>query len=184
LPAVAAAAEASSPSPASTAITALTLTPSVPAGTTIFATVPSSTASTSMVALSVSISAITSPGATLSPSLTSHLARLPSSIVGESAGMVISIGIAPSPSGPVGDGLHRRDDLGHVRQCQLFQIGGIGHRHVLAGDGDHRRVEMVEGALHDLAGDMVADRGLRKAFLDHDEAVRSEERRVGKGRSM
>ena len=93
-----AASETSSPSPASTAISALTFTPSVPAGTTILATVPSSTASTSMVALSVSISAITSPGATWSPSLTSHLARLPSSIVGERAGMVMLIGIYRSPA--------------------------------------------------------------------------------------
>ena len=69
----------------------------VPAGTTSLATVPSSTASTSMVALSVSISAITSPGETLSPSLTSHLARLPSSIVGERAGMVMFIGMVSSP---------------------------------------------------------------------------------------
>ena len=85
-----------SPSPARIAITELTLTPSVPAGTTIFAIVPSSTASTSMVALSVSISAITSPEETVSPSLTSHLARLPSSIVGDSAGMVMLIGMVPS----------------------------------------------------------------------------------------
>ena len=44
------------------------------------------------------------PGATLSPSLTSHLARLPSSMVGESAGMVISIGmVRASPQARVGD---------------------------------------------------------------------------------
>ena len=82
-----------SPSAARMAITALTLTPSVPAATTIFATVPSSTASTSIVALSVSISQRTSPEETLSPSLTSHLARLPSSMVGERAGIVMLIGI-------------------------------------------------------------------------------------------
>jgi hypothetical protein len=57
---------------------------------------PSSTASTSIVALSVSISAMTSPAATLSPSFFSHLARLPSSIVGDSAGIRISIGILVS----------------------------------------------------------------------------------------
>src|SRR3569833_2300934 len=78
-----------SPSVRSTAITALTFTLSVPSGTTILPILPSSTASTSMVALSVSISAITSPEETLSPSLTCHLASLPSSIVGESAGMVM-----------------------------------------------------------------------------------------------
>jgi len=92
-PAPAPAALTSSPSPASTAITSLTGTSCVPSGTTIFAIVPSSTASTSMVALSVSISAMTSPDLTLSPSFFSHLARLPFSIVGDSAGIRILIGI-------------------------------------------------------------------------------------------
>ena len=49
------------PRPFSRAIGALTFTPSVPSGTRSASTTPSSTASTSMVALSVSISAITSP---------------------------------------------------------------------------------------------------------------------------
>ena len=83
----------SSPSPASTAITSLTGTSCVPSGTRIFAMVPSSTASTSIVALSVSISAITSPDLTLSPSFLSHLARLPFSMVGDSAGIRMLIGI-------------------------------------------------------------------------------------------
>jgi hypothetical protein len=52
---------ASSPSPNSSAIGVLTATPSVPSGTRMRPRVPSSTASTSIVALSVSISAITSP---------------------------------------------------------------------------------------------------------------------------
>src|SRR4051794_9819809 len=56
--------------------------------------VPSSTASTSIVALSVSISAMMSPDLTLSPSFFSHLARLPFSIVGDSAGMRMLIGMA------------------------------------------------------------------------------------------
>ena len=48
-----------------------------------------------MVALSVSISAKTSPALTASPSRFSQRARLPSVIVGESAGIRISIGITP-----------------------------------------------------------------------------------------
>ena len=88
----------SSPSSTSTAITALTATPSVPSATRSLATTPSSTASTSMVALSVSISAIRSPELTSSPSLTSHLASVPSSMVGLSAGIVMLIGIAYIPS--------------------------------------------------------------------------------------
>ncbi len=86
-----------SPSASSTAMGVFTLTPSVPAWIRILPSVPSSTASTSIVALSVSISAITSPAAILSPSFFNHLETLPSSIVGESAGIRISIGIfAPS----------------------------------------------------------------------------------------
>src|SRR4029077_18313289 len=92
------AAETSSPSPAITAITAPTFTPSVPSGTTIFAIVPSSTASNSIVALSVSISARISPDLTVSPSLTSHLASLPSSIVGDSAGMRMLVAILTLPA--------------------------------------------------------------------------------------
>src|SRR5512143_3139507 len=64
---------------------------SVPSGSSSFSIRPSSTASTSMVALSVSISAMTSPDLTISPSFTCHLASLPTSMVGESCGMRISI---------------------------------------------------------------------------------------------
>src|SRR5436190_4032394 len=94
LPAPAAAAFTSSPSLAKTAITRLTGTSAVPSATTILAMMPSSTASTSMVALSVSISAMMSPDLTLSPSFFNHLARLPFSIVGDSAGMRMLIGMA------------------------------------------------------------------------------------------
>ena len=51
-----------------------------------------------MVALSVSISAMTSPALTVSPSFLSHLARLPFSIVGESAGIRMLVGIGYSPT--------------------------------------------------------------------------------------
>src|SRR5690606_3416882 len=89
-------ADLSSPSSSRIAITWLTGTSVVPSGTTILPIVPSSTASTSIVALSVSISAITSPDLTWSPSFLSHLARLPFSIVGDSAGMRILTGIVAS----------------------------------------------------------------------------------------
>ena len=63
----------------------------VPSLNKISFTVPSSTASNSIVALSVSISAIKSPAFTLSPSLTNHLDILPSFIVGDKAGIKILI---------------------------------------------------------------------------------------------
>ena len=77
-----------SPSSASTAITVPTATFCVPASTSIFATTPSSMASTSMVALSVSISAIISPAFTSSPIAIVHLATEPDVMVGDRAGMV------------------------------------------------------------------------------------------------
>ena len=46
---------------------------------------------------------------------------------------------------PITDGFRRRDDGVDGRQCQLLEIGGVGHRHVGAGDLDRRRIEMVEG---------------------------------------
>ena len=91
-------ADASSPSLKITAIGVLTATSAVPSGTRILPSVPSSTASTSMVALSVSISAITSPDLTVSPSFFSHLARLPFSIVGDSAGINTSVGMGATVS--------------------------------------------------------------------------------------
>ena len=89
-------AAASSPSSSSTAIGWLTLMPCAPSGTMILPMRPSSTASYSIVALSVSISAMTSPAWTSSPSFFSQRARLPSVIVGDSAGIRISIGMSPT----------------------------------------------------------------------------------------
>ena len=73
------------------AIGVLTFTPSVPSATNNRPILPSSTASTSIVALSVSISAIKSPDEIESPSFTSHFDKVPSSIVGLRAGINISI---------------------------------------------------------------------------------------------
>ena len=68
-----------------------------PSATSSLPMVPSSTASNSIVALSVSISARMSPARTVSPSLTSQRARVPSSIVGDRAGMRISVAIRTPP---------------------------------------------------------------------------------------
>ena len=73
-----------------------TFTPPVPSATSSLPTTPSSTASNSIVALSVSISARIWPDLTASPSLTSHLDSVPSSIVGDKAGIRISTAMVPS----------------------------------------------------------------------------------------
>ena len=64
-----------------------------PSGATITASVPSSNASVSITALSVSISAIFSPDRTASPARLCHLTTVPSDIVSDSWGMVISVGM-------------------------------------------------------------------------------------------
>ena len=83
-----------SPGCTSTPIGAFTFTPCVPSETRILPRTPSSTASTSMVALSVSISAITSPEWTSSPSFFNQRDSVPSVIVGLSAGIRMLVGIA------------------------------------------------------------------------------------------
>ena len=70
---------------------------SEPSVNIILDNIPSSMASTSMVALSVSTSAITSPGETFSPSFFNHVAIFPSVIVGDKAGIKIGIGIFVIP---------------------------------------------------------------------------------------
>ena len=73
------------------AIGVLIFIPWVPSSTISFEIKPSSIASISIVALSVSISAIKSPELILSPTLTNHFASVPSSIVGLKAGINISL---------------------------------------------------------------------------------------------
>src|SRR3569832_1896799 len=110
---------------------ALTFTPSVPSATSSLPILPSTTASNSIVALSVSISARMSPDFTVSPSFTSQRASLPSSMVGDSAGIRIFVATG---SVLVANSFGRRDHINNQKQNQQHQIGGVRHRHVLAGD--------------------------------------------------
>src|SRR5882757_1243959 len=117
-----------SPSAATMQIGVFTATPSVPSSTRICATVPSSTASTSMVALSVSISQITWPDFTTSPTFTCHLASLPSVIVGERAGIRTGMGIRSGLDQDVGPQL-RRIGLGTVLRifrCVVHDLADLG----------------------------------------------------------
>src|SRR5229473_2259542 len=177
----------SSPSSSKSAIGWLTLMPCAPSGTMILPSRPSSAASYSIVALSVSISAMTSPECTASPSFFSQRARLPSVIVGDSAGIRISIGmmsrsatsfaVMPAKAGMTGITLAVRhlagggDDVLDLRHGETFQIGGVRQWHVLAGDALQWRVEPVEALFHDDRGDLGADPGERPALLDRDDAV-------------
>src|SRR5438309_1197574 len=147
----------SSPSSSNRAIGSCTLMPCAPSGTMILPMRPSSAASYSIVALSVSISAMTSPACTSSPSFFSQRARLPSVIVGDRAGIRISIGMCCCPFGArarpsrlaVRHLARRGDDVLDLRHREAFEIGGIGQWHVLAGDLLARRVEPVDAFVHD-----------------------------------
>src|SRR5688572_7369723 len=100
-----------------------------------------------MFALSVSISAIGWPRFTSSPSATSHLRIVPSSIESDSRGIVIS-GTSELPEG-------RESGLYHVllvRERGLLERLGVRHRDVRAGYAHHRRVEPVERLLLDERG--------------------------------
>ena len=116
----------------------LTATSLVPSGTRILPSVPSSTASTSMVALSVSISAMTSPDLTASPSFLCHLARLPFSMVGESAGIKTSIGIDASPVGGLA-GNPREIGRHRCRGCGDHQAGEESDERLVYGSRVRRR---------------------------------------------
>jgi hypothetical protein len=72
--------------------------PLCPSLRTAYASTPPSKVSIGIVALSVSISAISSPALTLSPSFLSHLTRVPSVIVSESCGIVSSAGMESLPA--------------------------------------------------------------------------------------
>src|SRR4029077_14627976 len=131
-------APASSPSATMVAIGVLTGTSLVPSGTRILPSVPSSIASTSMVALSVSISAMTSPGFTGSPSRFSHLARLPFSIVGERAGIKTWMGM-----GLLEPGARLLHDVGiELGRVRLRVVGG--ELRCLVDDGPHLGVDFLQ----------------------------------------
>src|ERR1700742_4455596 len=151
------------------AIGAFTFTPSVPSSTRILPRTPSSTASTSMVALSVSISAMTSPALTSSPSFFSQRASVPSVMVGLSAGIRILVAI---PRAPLSDDLlHRVHHPIGLRQRQFLQVRGVWQRHIDAMDPHRRRIQPVERLLDYLHGNLGADPGVRPAFLDCDQSI-------------
>src|SRR5690349_1790200 len=83
----------------------------VPSGTSTWASTPDSYASSSMTALSVSISARTSPLPTGSPSCLTHRLRMPSSMVSDRRGMITS-GMAGLLAGEAGSVEGFADDPG------------------------------------------------------------------------
>ena len=106
-----------------------------------------------MVALSVSMSAITCPEATLSPTLTCHLTTVPCSIVSERRGIVtlIGIGILFSSCGSevVCGTTNSFSNLARVRQVFLLKVRGIRGRHIRGMNAVHVVVKIVKAvAMH------------------------------------
>src|SRR5215831_2804887 len=137
-----------SPSSSRMAMTAFTFTPSAPSGTTIWPILPSSTASTSIVALSVSISQMTWPALTVSPTLTCHFASLPSVMVGDSAGIRMLMDMARALESAIADRAGGLDDVVGLRQGDALEIGGIGQRHVEPMHAHDRGIEPIESLFH------------------------------------
>src|SRR2546423_15412366 len=99
-----------------------------------------------MLALSVSISTISWPRSTSSPSDTSYLRIVPSSIESDSRGITTSAAIGSDvPEG----GERRVHHVLLVWERGLLERLGVGHRHVGAGHSLHGRVEPVERLLLD-----------------------------------
>src|SRR5262245_8355061 len=100
-----------------------------------------------MVALSVSTSASTSPGATLSPSFLRHFRSTPTFIVSESCGMSSIWATAGEPClFEVQQLLDGGDGARRVRDALLLEVVVVRHRHVGAGDALDGRIEVVEAA--------------------------------------
>src|SRR5579883_3366398 len=68
----------------------------------------------------------------------------------------------------IADGFCRCDHFANAGQCEFFEIGGIRQGHILAADAHDRRVEIIEGLLHDASHDLGPGAGLRPALLDSD----------------
>src|SRR5262249_22382429 len=141
-----------------------------PSGTTIWPILPSSTASTSMVALSVSISQMTCPALTESPALTCHAASLPSVMVGDSAGIRILIDMRTPPSA-VADRAGGLDNVFRRGQGEALEVRRIGHRHFEPIHPLDRRTQPVERLLHHLRRKFRADPRKGPALLDGNEPV-------------
>src|SRR5690554_1703056 len=152
------------PLPSPIMATAWPIGTTVPSSTSCFSSTPLSNASRSMVALSVSISAITSPFSTWSPTFFSQRASSPSSMVSESLGIVTSDMVASyslnqllREPGCVEHFLHDPFQVFRVGHCCPLKRLGIGQWDFGCCHTTHRGVEVVERSLPDAGGDLRTD---------------------------
>src|SRR4051812_13335389 len=128
-----------------------------PSPTRISPRTPSSYASYSIRALSVSMSTSASPAETLSPGFLCQELTTPSSIVSDRRGMRISDMVFLSARGGAERVAHGGDEGIGRRQRGEFQGLGVGERHLGHRHPAYGRVEPVEGALLDRGRDLGAD---------------------------
>src|SRR5438876_7397273 len=128
---------------------------------------PSASASRSNVALSDSTSASTSPVFTSSPLFFFHSTIVPSSIVSESLGMLISAIRVLSER--VAD---QALDVLAGRDRGPFELLVVGHRHLRPSEPADRRVQVIEATLLHACRDLGGHSVRRPPFFDDDAAAR------------
>src|SRR4051794_39915802 len=147
-----------------------------PSLTMILRKTPLESACISIVALSVSISASGSPMETLSPSFFNQREICPSSIVGESFGMITLVAIICLICGKgltqIRDFAHSSDDTIDIRYRKILEVLRVRHRHVRARNALHRRIEIIKRTLHDLRADLRAHAADRMRLFGNHDAVR------------
>src|SRR5260370_30033202 len=132
----------------------------------MMSSVPAASDSRSNVGLSDSTSAIASTFLTGSPLFFFHSTIVPSYIVSESFGMLISA-IERLPA----DHLSRQLlDVLAGRDRRLLEGQAVGHRHLRAAQPSDGCVQVVEAPLLHARGDLGGDAGGRPALLDHQAA--------------
>src|SRR5690242_955950 len=138
---------------------------SIPSAAAMLRITPSPGDSTSIAALSVSISKIGAPLATVSPSLTYHLLILPVAMSMSTRGRMTSSGMILDPAGhEVAHGAH--DAIG-LRHCRLLKHRVVRNRRLGAAQAQDRRVEIVESvAFGNHGADLGADAQCLDALID------------------
>src|SRR5690349_911298 len=120
---------------------------------------PVSKTSTSMVAFSVSTTAMMSPRFTTSPGLTSHSMMVPASMSAPSAGMQNSATSAHH-------GRHGFDDCRYPWNSSLFQVFRVRHRRFGTAYAGDRHVKFVKGAFHDARANLGGDTAAAPPLID------------------
>src|SRR6478752_6551398 len=149
--------------------------------TTSARTVPDQVDSSAPAILSVSISQMSWPSVSSSPSATNQSVTLPDSIESPHLGMVIrrirsvtwrgavSSVVVMGSAAPVGHGLDRVDDVLRLRDVQLLERTGERHRHVRRADHLDRRLQVAERLRAHLGADVGGHVAARAGLVDDDQ---------------